>query len=178
MGSRIVKGMGIRERLEALQQFPMSPESRRHASTSQLFHLLVATGRHSCLLLPHRASSSLRPHQEWEKSLQSLSRHSDTLQGYFPCYRVILICLAIEELLASVREFIFLEGTHWQSSVWKVFSCGHYVSMYMNKILIWLIIQDKYIQFSLLHQTQQYLSSLGSQQSWEGWFSVLPQNEK
>lgn len=74
--------------------------------------------------------------------------------------------------------YILGGGTHWQSSVWRVFYCGHYVSMYMNKILIWSITQDKYIQFSLLHQTQQYLATLWSQQSWEGWFSVLPQNEK
>lgn len=105
-----MKGMGLREPLAALQQLPVSPESPRHTSTSQPFYLLMATGDTAVSSCPTMLAPHSGPIRREEKSLQSLSGHSDTLQGYyFPSYRVILIYLAIEEL-ASVKEFIFLWG--------------------------------------------------------------------
>lgn len=108
MGSRIMKGMGIREPLAALQELPVSPESPRHSSTSQPFSLLMATGAHSCLLFPTVPAPHSGPIKNRRRRACKVFQDThNTLQGYFPSYRVVLICLAIEEFLASMREFIF-----------------------------------------------------------------------
>lgn len=148
---------------DALQHLPVHPRPS---------DVLMATGRCSCLPSHHCAISSLRPQGNTRRGDCKVCQYSQ-----IP-YRVMSHNWSGYWRTPCLNEGFFL---WWLTGIFlceKRFTVEIMYQCMWTKYVIQSTVQDKYMQFSLLSQRQEYLTTLWSQQTWESWSSILPQNKK